>query len=189
MPAELHDAERKLAELILYVSAKCAGDPNFGAVKLNKILFQADFFAYAEIGHPMTGVEYAKHEFGPAPRVLVEVREALERNGDIAIQRALRFLPKHWTVEKPMVRVIPLRDPDLSRFTPDEIALVDQVIEDNHGLSGSDLSEWTHTLPGWVAAEMFETIPYETVFLSNEPPTAWEREHGLELAKQYAWPI
>jgi len=37
--------ERKFKELILYVADKCSDDPDFGAVKLNKILFYSDFYS------------------------------------------------------------------------------------------------------------------------------------------------
>ena len=35
----------KLKELVLVVAQLCADDRNFGAVKLNKLLFFADFLA------------------------------------------------------------------------------------------------------------------------------------------------
>ena len=161
---------------------------NFGAVKLNKILFQADSAAYVLLGKSITETEYAKHEFGPAPRPLMHVRETLERNGDIAVQKALRYLPSGWVDEKPMTRVVPLRDPDLSSFSSEEIALVVAIIDSNRGLSGRDLSEWTHTLPGWLAADMFETIPLNTIFVSNRrEATDYEREHAKELIQRYGW--
>jgi len=37
--------DRKFQELLLYVAARCEGAPTFGATKLNKILFFADFLA------------------------------------------------------------------------------------------------------------------------------------------------
>ena len=49
--------ERKLKELILYVADRCEADPTFGAIKLNKTLFYADFLAFASTGKPITGVE------------------------------------------------------------------------------------------------------------------------------------
>ncbi len=46
----------KLRELVLYIADKCEEDRTFGAVKLNKILFYADFISFAEYGEPITGV-------------------------------------------------------------------------------------------------------------------------------------
>lgn len=189
MPAEsLSAPERKLAELILYVSAKCADDANFGAVKLNKILFQADSAAYVLLGKPITEADYAKHEHGPCPRNLIQIRDALEQAREIAVQRELRYLPSGWVDNMPMTRVVPLRDPDLTLFSSEEIALVGAVIDSNRGLSGRDLSEWTHGLPGWLTAEMFETISLDTIFVSNRrEATDFEREHARELIQRYGW--
>ena len=38
--------DEKLRELIVYISDRCETDETFGAVKLNKILFLADFNAH-----------------------------------------------------------------------------------------------------------------------------------------------
>src|ERR1700733_10925348 len=77
--------ERRFAELMLYVSEKCASDPKFGATKLNKILFYADFLAYAELGNSITGFEYQKLPHGPAPRRILTVRRRLEQEGALEV--------------------------------------------------------------------------------------------------------
>jgi hypothetical protein len=38
--------DAKLRELILLISEWCQADPKFGAIKLNKLLFHADFSAF-----------------------------------------------------------------------------------------------------------------------------------------------
>ena len=47
---QIKDGSRLLGELILYIAERCAEDPIFGAVKLNKLLWRADFLAYARDG-------------------------------------------------------------------------------------------------------------------------------------------
>ena len=37
-------------------------------VKLNKLLYRADFEAFRLLGHPITGETYEKQEFGPVAR-------------------------------------------------------------------------------------------------------------------------
>src|SRR6266498_2034018 len=69
------DCEERLREMILYICAKCADDPAFGATKLNKILWFSDFLAYFQRGVPITGVAYQRLSRGPAPKRLVPVRE------------------------------------------------------------------------------------------------------------------
>ena len=115
--------ERKLAELILYISQKCAQDPDFGATKLNKILYFSDFFAYGNWGESITNCEYQNLRGGPAPRRLLLVRDQLKSDGHLVIQPV--YLPSGVVQH----RTVNLREPDLTDFKSREIALVDNVID------------------------------------------------------------
>ena len=171
--------ERKLRELILYISQKCATDPTFGATKLNKILFFADFLAYANLGKAITNFDYQKLPQGPAPRRLVPVRDQMIADGELVIQQ-VRLL--RGNVQK---RTVNLRPPDLAIFSGDEIALVDEVIEALEGAKAEAVSELTHRMLGWKLVDEGESIPYNTIFLSNEPLTEAEIQRGRELAKLF----
>jgi hypothetical protein len=166
----------KLAELILYISQKCATDPKFGAVKLNKILFFSDFFAYARYHSSITGCVYQRLRNGPAPRRLVPVRDQMIEVGDLAIQ------PVKLRSGKVQLRTVNLRAPDLQMFTGVEIAMVDHVIDALTSCDAQTVSDMSHSMVGWLIAREGEEIPYETVFLSNEPLTEAETARGLEIA-------
>jgi len=165
------------------VASKCQTDPAFGAIKLNKILFHADFIAYGSLGKPITGMEYVKLEHGPAPRLLAPIRAEMQKDNDIVLAHPTRFGFQH-------DRVVPLRDPNLSLFTADEIALVDSVIEGCWNATATDLSEVTHGYRGWrMARNLKDLIPYEAVFLSDEPPTDYELQHAQELVREHKWDV
>jgi hypothetical protein len=174
---------RKFKELILYISEKCATDSTFGATKLNKILFLADFWSYARLKKPITGVEYMRLPKGPAPRPLVPIRNEMVASGELAIQETAI------TEEISRKRPINLRSADLSVFDAKEIALVDQILAICTGITAVGMSNYTHSWHGWIAARNQETIPYETVFISDDPITPFEMERGRELAKQYGWQV
>lgn len=179
MANDLRKDEAKLAELILYISQKCADDPCFGATKLNKILYFADFLHYGNHGAPITGVEYQKLPYGPAPRRLVPVRDSMVSKGWLGIQPVEL---RSGSVQKKPVN---LREPDLSLFSGSEIAQVDAVIR---GLCDSDsetVSELSHRMVGWQVVEENETIPYSTVFISNPRMTEAEMQRGLEIAAKH----
>lgn len=171
--------EAKLAELILYISKKCADDPCFGATKLNKILYFADFLHYGEYGKPITGVEYQKLQYGPAPRRLLPVRDELVNKGDLGIQPV--GLRSGSTQKKP----VNLREPDLSLFSGTEIAEVDGVIESLRNHDSDMVSELSHRMVGWQVVAENETIPYTTVFVSNPKLSKAEVERGLEIAAKH----
>jgi Protein of unknown function (DUF4065) len=174
---------QKFKELVLYVSEKCAADPNFGATKLNKILFLADFWFYGQYGKPITGVEYMRLPKGPAPRPLFPIRQEMIDDGELAIQ--VTALTPRISRQRP----VNLRSADLSVFTAEEIALVDQVITACGEANATRISDYTHDWHGWIAASDQETIPYETVFISDDPITPIEIERGKELAQQYGWRV
>lgn len=69
--------ERKFTELLLYVASRLEADRAGGAVKLDKVLFFADFAHVRRHGVPITGADYQKLEHGPAARRLLPVRNSL----------------------------------------------------------------------------------------------------------------
>jgi len=58
-----------------------------GAIKLNKVLFFAEFAHMRVTGRPITGSPYQKLRLGPAPRRLVPVRNRLISAGDATLER------------------------------------------------------------------------------------------------------
>lgn len=182
MAEQLIPDEHKLAELILYISQKCATDPTFGSTKLNKILCYSDFLFYAYHDRGITNVEYQKLPNGPAPRRLIPVRNELIDNGDLAIQEVIL---RSGETQK---RTVNLRKPNLNIFTGEEIALVDRMIESMEGVKAEDVSEMSHNLVGWLVADEGETIPYNTIYFANPPITEEESLHARELKAARAQP-
>ena len=138
---ELHPDER-LRELILYISAKCTGDVFFGATKLNKILWHSDAASYAYYGLPVTGATYFKLEHGPAPKRLLPIKLQMLNRDEIAEQNS--FLG-----QRSQHRIVPLREPDLTKFTARDIAVVDQIIEALWNKDASEVSRESHTRVSW----------------------------------------
>jgi len=182
MAAKLIPDERKLGELILYISQKCANDPTFGATKLNKILCYSDFVFYAYNDRGITNVEYQKLPQGPAPRRLIPVRNELIENGDLGMQE---IILKSGEIQK---RTVNLRSPNLDLFTGSEIAMVDRMIEGMQGVKAEDVSEMSHTLVGWLVADEEDTIPYNTIYFANPPLSGEEILHARELKAAKARP-
>lgn len=163
----------KLRELILYICHRCEGDDTFGAVKLNKILFYADFGAYVLHEHSITGEEYQALDHGPAPRRLVPVRESL-----IAEKRLIvREKDYHGNRQ---FKPIALDSPDLTLFTAEEIAYVDDLIARFWGTNAAEISEKSHGFLGWRLAERGETIPYKLALIGYREPTLSD----FEIAKR-----
>lgn len=170
--------EEKLRELIVYVAEKSTEDRWFGAVKLNKLLYYADFAAFRRLGTPITGADYRKLPEGPAPRQLLRARDSLIADGSIDIESR----PVLGYVQQ---RVVPLRHARGELFTPDELAIADEVVAALQSFTGRQVSEMSHDEPGWKSVGDYETIPYTTAWLSAEQLTQEQVEHGLEVAKRH----
>lgn len=165
----------KLKELLLYVAQKSFDDPDFGATKLNKILYYSDFLAFGQLGHPITEATYQRLDHGPVPLPLLTVKQELEREQAAEVIAVPRF-------NRTQKRLIPKRRARLDAFSADEIALVDEVIDALRGYNAVAVSELSHLEKSWQLVDDREEIPYEFVFLSSEPLTPDDVRRGQEVA-------
>jgi hypothetical protein len=168
----------KFKELILYF-AKRGLDENLviGSTKLNKLLFFSDFRAYAKLGTPITGARYQKLEWGPAPRALLPVRAELVEDGEATFRDS-----EDWN------QVLqPLREPDMSVFTDEELFVIDEVFDELRQFNATSASDYSHTKSaGWNAAEEFEDIPYDTARINTDRPPEHVFEFFRELHAEHA---
>ena len=174
--------EAKLRELILYISAKSEDDPLFDSLKLCKILFAVDMFAYAELGHPITGADYEKLAHCPMPRQLDAARDAMVVEGALGMQ----YVPYAPYEQK---RPVALRKPCLDAFTAHEVAMVGLILDTFRPTDTRMKTGWSNGVPGWAMAHVGETIPYTLVFLSDQSLSPYEMEHGRQLAREHEWDV
>jgi hypothetical protein len=180
MTDKVRPNDAKLKELILYVAERSADDAYFGATKLNKILFYSDFLAYAHFGESITGHPYFRLPHGPGPRRLVPIQNEMLEAQDIVLANVQRYAFRQ-------KRIVPLRPAELESFTPDQLDLVQEVIELFRSKSAIEASELSHGFLGWELVEPFEDIPYPTVFLSRETPDAERLDRYRARAVDCGW--
>ena len=169
----------KFRELIVYIAQRSV-DADIGDVKLNKILFFSDFYAYGFLGRPITGAEYQKQPMGPTARRLLPERRVLVGEGAVSVDEPQYLSPTRTTH--------PNRKPNTALFADEELALVDEVIEMFKNSGTNEVSEFSHSVSaGWKVVEMRETIPYSTVFVSASKPPRAAFDRGRELAAKFNW--
>ncbi len=147
---------RKLEEAIHYICARATD--SLGAVKLNKILYYSDMVHYATTGAAITGATYAKQAKGPVPKQVLPAIDNLVRAGRLAVQNVSYFdlVKREFTT---------YGETDLSVFSNEEIACLDHFIDHIGELSAKRISDISHTII-WKAADMGETLPYDSFFVS-----------------------
>jgi len=174
----------KFRNLVHYICHKCEDASTLGATKLNKVLWYSDVVAYMVYGNPITGETYVKQQFGPVPKHILRAIQDLE-DKEALIVRDVSFFGK---LKK---EYISLSEPDVSKFSGQEISLVDQVIDfvckEN---TASSISKATHDYI-WKIARIGEELPYETAFVSefgeiDETDMEWAWEMIEEREKEAA---
>lgn len=173
--------ETKFGELLILVAGRSAEDPTFGATKLNKLLFFSDFYAYANLGEPITGAVYQRLQNGPAPKRLLPVQGQLEREGAVTVvdRKTSVYTQKVTRAE---------RSPDLDQFNPDQLDLVDEILKLCYRHNASTISEISHRISaGWNLVDEGEEIPYDTALISMDPPSPAALSRGAEVARKLGW--
>lgn len=171
--------DSRFQELVVYLAQKCASDETFGATKLNKLLYFSDFLSYQRYGKSITGAAYMKLEFGPVPEQIFKTRKALIR--DKAIQEVEMVYGGYR-----QRRIVAKRQADLSKFSPEDIALVDQVIDWLRNQNASSVSQLSYNI-AWKIAGFKGQIPYESVFLSDTMPTDADVAWAKALNTKHGW--
>lgn len=152
-----------------------------GSTKLNKLMFYADFRAYAELGEPITGARYQKLDQGPAPRALLPMRQQLLVDG------VVEYRAKGEDDLNDVL--VPLGDPPgMDNFTGLEMKIVDDVFDENRELNARAISDDSHKRSvGWQAVDLHQDIPYESVYMTGTSASDWVIRRGRELAAKYGW--
>ena len=178
--AEIAFKRRKFQELIVYIARRLGPEAALGRVKLAKLLMQSDFGAFQRFGQPITGATYEKWEHGHLPRELLLTERDLEAQGDIRAEDVDYF-------GKRLHHITAGRDPDMSDFTEDELAVIEGAIRRFGHESASYLSDLSHHELGWRLAQWKEVIPYTTVFLGAGGVAEEDIRRGEELASEHGW--
>ena len=110
---------QKLKELVLHLAqaSAAADDQGFGMVKLNKLLYRADFEGFRLLGRSITGERYMKQEFGPVAYDLLIVLDDLAAEGRMT-WRLLQAGP--YTRKVPTARGREDDQPDMALFAAAE---------------------------------------------------------------------
>jgi len=176
----LPGGQERLRQMILYIATRCADAQYFGSTKLNKILWKSDFDAYAERGVPVTGREYQRLELGPAPREMKPLHRDMMESGQIRIE-VRQFgdgVEEH--------RTIALREPDLSRFTEDDLGFVERSIKYYWDMTGRETSDDSHGV-AWKTHYNGDSLSYELARLSDKPLSQRMFRRMLGRARAAGW--
>ena len=176
---ELPGGQRRLREMILYVSKRAWQMPRWGKTKLNKILWDADFSAYRSRHTPVTGRPYQRLKAGPAPVEMPTVLAEMKEEGLIEIETVRVGNHDEY-------RVIAIVDPNLRLFSADDLQYVDEAIERFWGLTAAESSDESHGV-AWKTRHDMDPLPYESAMLSDELLSGQSLVRIKKMAQELGW--
>lgn len=176
----LPDGQKRLRMLILYVAEECRDAPHFGLVKLNKILWKADYSAFAERGRPITGRAYQRLRWGPAP---VEMKPLLR---EMFEAHEISYAETDFGDGVVEQRIVPEVRADVRVFLAEELRYVDRAISYYWDKTGTEASDDSHGV-AWKTRTNGDPMPYELAYLSDRPLEGRQLARLLEKATAQGW--
>lgn len=176
---DLPGGQSRLREAALYVMEKCSTLEWFGLTKLNKILWRADFEAYAARRMPVTGRMYQRLAQGPAPIEMLPILDEMQGGGLMKIDK----IPVGRFQEK---RPVALASPSLRYFSADDLAYLDQSIEFYSAHTGRGASKQSHGV-AWNTRHNGDPMPYELSLLSDDELSGNDQSKFSAMGQEQGW--
>ena len=164
----MHNA--KYENAILLLSQRVT---NVGRVKLNKLLYFADFDHFEKYGTPITGDTYVNNNLGPVPMLVLEVLARMEHEKKVKVVQEQVFDYVRYSLQ-------PLVPADVSVFGPTEMEILCYTVEKWGPHTAKELVIASHGEAPWIATRKGEKIPYPLAYYrgkydDSEPELDTER--------------
>jgi len=153
---------QKFKQVLLYILNKVGSKPNIGMTVIYKLLYFIDFDYYEKFEEQLIGATYIKNQYGPTPVEFQKIVKEMIKEKEIT-------KVKHEYFKYPQTKYLPLKEPDLSGFSANEIRVIDKVLEDLSDKNAKEISEYSHNDVPWLTTEDGEIIEYESVFYRTAP--------------------
>jgi len=173
----LQGGQARMKEAILFVCERSSNFEFFGLVKLNKILWRADFQSFRERQIPVTGRQYQRQPQGP---VAVDMPPLLNEMLGAGL---LKWGETNVPNER---RPVALASPVMRWFSPDDVRYLSEAIDHYRDLTATDASERSHGT-AWDVRQDGDPMPYEAALLSDEGLPDETEQKLLQLAVKKGW--
>jgi uncharacterized phage-associated protein len=144
----------KYENAILFFAGRVSG---LGRVKLNKLLYFADFDHFERYGQSITGDTYVNNDLGPVPSHVRDVLDSMEREGKISVCRET-------VVDYVRYRLQPLVEADLAAFRSSEVEMLWSVAAKWQSHTAKEVVIASHGEAPWLATRRGEEIPYPLAY-------------------------
>jgi len=147
----------KFKEVFLYILNKVGSKPNIGETVIYKLLYFIDFNHYEKYEDQLIGATYIKNNYGPTPVEFTKIVKRMMDDEEIEKIESRYF-------DYPQTKYLPLRNPDLSALSANELKTIDDVLNRLSEMNATQISEYSHGDVPWLTTDDGAKIEYETVF-------------------------
>lgn len=163
----------KFKQVLLYILNKVGAKPNVGQTVIYKLLYFIDFDYYELYEEQLMGLKYIKNTYGPTPVDFVKLIQEMEKNGELEEVKTKYF-------KKDQTKYLPIKEPDLSLLSAQELRHIDKELERLSDKTGKELSDFSHKDIPWIIANDKGILEYESVFYRTAETS--QREYDEEYA-------
>lgn len=147
----------KFKEVFLYILNKVGSKPNIGETAIYKLLYFIDFNYYEKYEDQLIGATYIKNNYGPTPVEFAKIVKKMIDDQEIERVESRYF-------DYPQTKYLPLRNPDLSVLSANELKTIDDVLNRLSEMNATQISEYSHSDVPWLTTDDGAKIEYESVF-------------------------
>ncbi|MCX6138166.1 MAG: Panacea domain-containing protein, partial [Ignavibacteriales bacterium] len=162
----------KFKEVLLYILDKVGSKANIGETVIYKLLYFVDFDFYEKYEEQLMGAQYIKNRFGPTPVEFAKIVEQMAKEHELEKVKSNYF-------EHPQTKYLPLRKPNLSKLTAEELTVVEDVLKRLSDMNATQISNYSHDDIPWKTAKEGSIIEYQSVFYRT--PGYSVREYESEV--------
>jgi hypothetical protein len=145
----------------------------------SKYCFSRILSRMASTAFPSRGCPTENCLYGPCPADYPRIQQEMVRDNHIKIFSRRAY-------DHSSQRLLPLRRPDFDVLSARDISVVDGWILAFWNMTAKQVSEYSHG-KAWKIAGESELIPYEAVFISDEPVTFEDSARAKELTARLGW--
>ena len=167
----------KMRELVLLIADRSRDDQPIHTNKIGIIMYYADTRAYQEIGTSISGATYRNMLVGPQPAEYAQEQHNMHQDGDITITTDLSIVNVQQYIS-------PNRTAEQNVFTSEQLAIINDVVNQYGPLSLEDASETARKEIGYRTVHHYENIPYCTSWTSPSPLTPEQIVLGQSIWRQ-----
>jgi len=118
------------------------------------------------------GAQYLKNRYGPTPVEFAKIVKQMKNKHEIEKVKSNYF-------EHPQTKYLPLRKPDLSKLTAEELTVIEDVLNRLSDMNATQISDYSHGDIPWKTAEEGSIIEYESVFYRTPGYSIREYEENV----------